>query len=690
MVEDIKTKDSKVLDQLGKGFVLNERYEIMRKLGAGGFAVVFLGRDLQIERDVAIKVMSTSETVTDPEVREQLLKRFRREASLAGRIDHPNVLNIYDYGVIDGEGEPFIVMEHLQGHDLESQFYKQGAMDPAHIVPLFIDTLVALGVAHERGIVHKDLKPSNLFLKRPGTRMESLCILDFGIAHIQREMRSRLTQAGQLMGTPAYLPPEYSTEQIVTPMLDVYQMGLILIESMTGEAVVQHSEPMAAMFQHVRGKLEVPKKLMESPLGPVLERALALEHEVRFENGLEFADALEAIAVEAIPKLEEDFELVVLDQGASAPGTTGAGDDVSRQASAVDGQEEESGGAVTRLSHGGTQSQESVKDSAMLVDEPGDETPATGSQQAIDASGPQPLPAVQARKASLEPRPAVDATAEREVRVVEQRRGEVDETGSVARPDVGEIEWEEPGTKKGMLLIAIVAIAGMLVGGGLWATGVFDGEVVEEESDGESESDTDDSGAVATDEDEDEDVSVDEPEEPEAVVVALTTEPEGASVVDKEDELGETPLELELEEEESRQLLLVLEDHEDKSVTIAADDEPQSSFELSEASKSQDHAGVGSPPTGSTGASPGTGGAGETDDDPPASGQDDDEDAEVEPDPSTPSTPPEEDGPEEDEPEEDEPEEDGPEEDESEEEEDSDSDEDDDDDSGGGIRLPDY
>lgn len=293
-----RSKDEFVI---APGAVINGRYRVTRKLGAGGFAVVYEAMDEQIERRVAIKVMNVGHLVDDEESREVLLARFGQEAKLAGRIDHPNVLNVFDYGVVESANEPFIVMEFLEGHDLDRELRRNGAMTPERLLPLFRNALVALGVAHDLGIVHKDLKPANLFLKHPGTRLESLNIVDFGIAHLEREVQGRLTQAGQVTGTPGYLAPEYATERIVTPMLDVYQMGLILVEALVGKPVVDHPDPVAAMFQHVRGELAVPAELWESELGPVLVRALALDHKQRYESGYAFADALARVDPKGLP-----------------------------------------------------------------------------------------------------------------------------------------------------------------------------------------------------------------------------------------------------------------------------------------------------------------------------------------------------------------------------------------------------
>lgn len=713
MDQETNVKDTGGLDQLEPGYVVNDRYEITGKLGSGGFAVVFLGRDLQIERDVAIKVMNTGETVSDPEVREQLLKRFRREASLAGRIDHSNVLNIYDYGVIDDEGDPFIVMERLEGHDLETQIRRQGAMDPAHVIPLFVDTLVALGVAHEHGIVHKDLKPSNLFLKRPGTRLESLCILDFGIAHIEREVRSRLTQAGQLMGTPAYLPPEYSTDQIVTPMLDIYQMGLILVEAMMGKPVVGHSEPMAAMFQHVREKLEVPQKLMESPLGPVLQRSMAADHEARFRDGLEFADALAAIPVEEIPAVDRDAQLVMLPQpGAGEAGTAGHNEDgegaagKTRQIYTVDDME-------ASAKPGGDEEggKKAGQDSSSLLEETRRHTPAETERGELDGSGPQALPAVESPEKSTKENadtgyPAV--RGEMASARVEQTAsgGDVTPTPTTAAEDDGEALAEEfdyavdgVGTSPGKVVAIVGVIAAMvaLAIGGLWVMSVDDDEAddeadVAEVTDESEDSDSDGDVAASDDGDEDAEQTDDGDDEAPVTTIAVTSQPEGATLFRGDEELGVTPFELSFEGDEPIEAVLVLEDHEDKEVEITPEGAEEQSFELQSSPGAAEIAGhVGAPPTPGSGGQPGTPPAQERPSEAPSTSESGSQEATDEEPPDEVEDREETDPRQEDDDregiEDEEPEDEGVEEVEEEPEVDED---DEDDDDGGGIRLPDY
>ena len=285
------------------GSRIHDRYEIRDLLGQGGFAAVFRAHDTQIERDVAIKVLHIASLVSQGNDRDVMLTRFKREAKLAARITHPCVVQIFDYGVLEEEDNPFIIMEILDGHDMDEEISQRGGLDAQRVLPLFVDCLEALGDAHERGIVHKDLKPSNLFLTDPGTRREMLKLVDFGIAHPGDSNRERLTRTGFMLGTFEYMAPEYIEDQIISPAIDVYQMGLILIEMLTGRAAVQATNPWKCSMKHVRREWEVPKPLLQSPLGAVVDRATAREPDQRFETAAEFAAELAGIDAETVPDL---------------------------------------------------------------------------------------------------------------------------------------------------------------------------------------------------------------------------------------------------------------------------------------------------------------------------------------------------------------------------------------------------
>ncbi len=284
---------------LPEGTTLKGEYRLTGYLGAGAFGAVYAADQLTINRRVAVKVLQAG---NDDTARE----RFLQEARVAASIDHPNIVTIFDYGVIDGK-QPFIVMELLKGHDLLHELEARGPMSPARALPLFISCLDALGEAHRLGIVHKDLKPSNLFLAHPSSHREVIKILDFGIARVGLASSERvagapeqppsggITATGQAIGTPQYLAPEYVEKQIVSPALDVYQMGLILAEALTGRPAVDGNSWWSCALKHLRGELDLPPSLMDTPLGPVILKATARKPEDRYPDAHAFLGALRAL-----------------------------------------------------------------------------------------------------------------------------------------------------------------------------------------------------------------------------------------------------------------------------------------------------------------------------------------------------------------------------------------------------------
>ncbi len=269
---------------LPAGTLIDERYQIQDVLGRGGYAVVYRALQVNIERFVALKVLSLGPAVDGDDI-----ERFLRAARLAARIQHPNAVTIYDVGRL-GDGAPYIVMEPFIGRNLKRELRHGGPLAPERCIRLFLGCLDALAKAHEAGVIHRDLKPGNLIVTDPGTSSEALKVIDFGIARLRDEQTS-MTGSG-LLGTPSYLAPEYIREHLVTPALDVYQMGLILVEALTGRQVVRGETPYKCIWQHVSGELDLPPQVMEGELGVVLRRALERDHQRRFPHAAALRDAL--------------------------------------------------------------------------------------------------------------------------------------------------------------------------------------------------------------------------------------------------------------------------------------------------------------------------------------------------------------------------------------------------------------
>jgi eukaryotic-like serine/threonine-protein kinase len=215
-------------DHTGK--TLEGRYRVVRLLGKGGMGAVYEGRHVIVNKRVAIKMLH-AEFATNEEV----LKRFYREAQAAAAIGHKNIIDIMDVGVTP-ENEPFIVMEYLEGEDLESMLARTGPISLEAACGILEPALQALNAAHAKGIVHRDLKPANIFLVRNEGGAPTVKLIDFGISKIcGAEGATKLTQTGSLIGTPTYMSPEQARgDQSVDHRTDIYSMGVIVYQMLTG------------------------------------------------------------------------------------------------------------------------------------------------------------------------------------------------------------------------------------------------------------------------------------------------------------------------------------------------------------------------------------------------------------------------------------------------------------------------
>jgi eukaryotic-like serine/threonine-protein kinase len=197
------------------------RYRVERVLGRGGMATVHLSRDTVLDHPVAVKVLA-EHLVDDP----AFVRRFRREASIAEGLVHPHIVRVLDVG--DEQGRLFIVMEYVDGETLHDLLAREGPQPPARVAELGRQAATALAYAHEAGLVHRDVKPANLLLRHDGL----LKVADFGIA--RPSDATQITQVGTVLGTPKYLAPEQAGGEAVGPAADVYALGVVLYELLTG------------------------------------------------------------------------------------------------------------------------------------------------------------------------------------------------------------------------------------------------------------------------------------------------------------------------------------------------------------------------------------------------------------------------------------------------------------------------
>ena len=263
------------------------KYEIRHEIGRGAMGVVYEGYDPMIKRIVALKTIRADQLAgaDGPNV----VARFRREAQAAGRLNHPNIVSIYEFG--EDAGTWFIAMEKIEGRELKQCFETNERFTTADIVRIMSQVLDALDYSHRQGVIHRDIKPANIFLLPGGV----VKVGDFGIAHIET---SNLTQVGAVMGTPSYMSPEQIMGLPVDGRSDLFSAGVILYQFLTGERPFAGSA--TTTMQKVLKEDPLPPSSLnvQAPSGmdAVVRKALAKRPEDRFQTASEFADALRAAA----------------------------------------------------------------------------------------------------------------------------------------------------------------------------------------------------------------------------------------------------------------------------------------------------------------------------------------------------------------------------------------------------------
>lgn len=293
------------------GALVGSRFRITELIGSGGFGTVYRALQENVGREVALKFLAPS-VAKDP----VNIERFRREAFHVSQLRHPNTITLYDYGQTE-EGLFYMVLEILEGLSLADEIQKHGAIDLSRGAHIFLQVLKSLSEAHQRGLVHRDLKPENIHLCEMFGEQDYVKVLDFGVAKMTMfeggdDVEEKLTRAGRIFGTPMYMAPEQACAEPITPATDIYALGLMLFEILTGLPPVTGRYRMDVIHKQIRDEVpKLTKALKGTPFGNIIRHATRKKPEERF------ADA--SVMLEAFYGAVRDSRIVPAPKGSTRP-----------------------------------------------------------------------------------------------------------------------------------------------------------------------------------------------------------------------------------------------------------------------------------------------------------------------------------------------------------------------------------
>ena len=273
------------------------RYRVLKLLGEGGMGQVYLAEHVAIEKRVALKVLRAQYANKG-----EIVTRFQQEAISASRIKHPNVLDVFDFGQLEN-GCFYLAMEFLEGNDLADELTRRKVLDAATGIRISMQICRALAAAHASGVVHRDMKPENVFLQRTADGEEIVKIVDFGIAQLRskdeqtHETKRRLTRTGMIFGTPEYMAPEQAGGKHADQRADIYAVGIIMYEMFTGAVPFTGETFLGVLAKHLAEPAPAmnavyPDLAISPSLQAVVMRALEKDPTIRYQTMLEFAQAI--------------------------------------------------------------------------------------------------------------------------------------------------------------------------------------------------------------------------------------------------------------------------------------------------------------------------------------------------------------------------------------------------------------
>lgn len=283
------------------GTTFSEKYQIISRIGEGGMSVVYKARHLFIKKLVAIKMLQAHLMG-----KTNAIMRFQKEAEAVATLDHPNLIHVWDFGVSES-GQPYLVMDYLEGSSMSDLLQKHGSLPISRALHIFQQTSDALFQAHSKGIVHRDLKPSNIMITKHGDDNDFVRVVDFGIAKMipqEGEEHHQLTQTGEIFGSPLYMSPEQCTGSHLDARSDIYSLGCVIYESLTGQPPFKGNNPMGTIhlqLTQVVQPLTIPgcDARVRSHLDAVVFKAMEKDPSKRYQSMIELNQDLQKIGLDA-------------------------------------------------------------------------------------------------------------------------------------------------------------------------------------------------------------------------------------------------------------------------------------------------------------------------------------------------------------------------------------------------------
>jgi predicted Ser/Thr protein kinase len=293
--EDSLEMDSPASELALVGKTLEGKYLIQSVLAEGGMAVLYIARHTTMERTVVVKVVHGALNSSP-----NALQRFEREAKVLARLNHPNIVAVYDFGFINKK-QPFLIMEYIKGMNLADKVQQHGSPTVPVATQIIMQICRGLEEAHATGIIHRDLKPDNIILQEKVDRPDWVKIVDFGIAHLLDSEGKRLTRAGRITGTPEYMSPEQFKDKPLDFRADIYSLGIVIFELITGRLPFEADDLGVLMAKQLMDVAPSVSTLREdipegSPMDLLIKKCLEKEPDQRYQSAAELRRAAETIA----------------------------------------------------------------------------------------------------------------------------------------------------------------------------------------------------------------------------------------------------------------------------------------------------------------------------------------------------------------------------------------------------------